>query len=137
MSPVFKGERKHEYTPQMALVGTQPYTVLQRKGDVIDSGRKIVGGERFTVHNIRPGEPLKVVTRIKTSGAASDLTLRINGKAVADWDPKPAESTWQTHTFVVPAEAVTGSTLHVEIGATEPFLSPYPKYTSYGYWLVQ
>lgn len=130
-------EESHQYQPQMALVGTQPYTVLQRQGAVLDSGREIIGGERFTAEGLRPGEPLRIVSRIKTSGDASHLTLRINGKPIATWDPKPTAGTWQVHTWQVPADAVTSSTLQVEVGAAEPFLSPYPKYTSFGYWLIQ
>lgn len=130
-------EESHQYEPQMALVGTQPHTVLQRKDAVLDSGREIIGGETFTAEGLRPGEPLRIVSRIKTSGDASRLTLRVNGKQVDTWDPKPTAGPWQVHTWNVPADAVTDSTVHVEVGAAEPFFAPYPNYTSFGYWLIQ
>ena len=137
-------EKAHEYQPRTALVGMQPKTVLDRKRNVIDSGRKILGGERFTVHDLRPGEPLRVVARIKPSGGESSpsldpsaIALRVNGEQVATWDPEQTGSKWQVHTFVVPASAVTASTLRIELGETDPFLSPHPKYTSYGYWFIQ
>ena len=132
-----RAEQAHRYRPQQALVGTQPRTVLRRKSNVLDSGREIVGGERFTAHDLQPGQPLRIVTRIRTSGDASRLALRINGRQVDTWDPEPTAGNWQIHTFVVPASAVTASDLRVELGPAEPFLAPYPDYTSFGYWFVQ
>ncbi len=48
-----------------------------------------------------------------------------------------AREEWTTARFTVPAELVTSSEVAVELEPVRPLLSPYPEYTSFGYWIVQ
>jgi hypothetical protein len=131
-------ERRHGYQPQMALVGTQPTSVLRRQRNVVDSGRQITGGERFTVHNVRPGHPVRIVARLMvTSKQQHQVKLTVNGRTVATPNLGPKTDHWTVHTFQVPASAVTSSTLTVSVGPKHPLLAPYPNYQSFGYWIEQ
>lgn len=135
-----ESERGHGYEVVSAQPGLQPYTVLRRHGDVIDSGRVIVGGERFTVRGLDPGKPLTVATRVLTPGENPEhreVRVRVGGRDAGVWRLPEAREEWTTARFTVPAELVTSSEVAVELEPVRPLLSPYPEYTSFGYWIVQ
>lgn len=135
-----ESERGHGYEVVSAQPGLQPYTVLRRHGDVIDSGRVIVGGERFTVRGLDPGKPLTVATRVLTPGENPEhreVRVRVDGRDAGVWRLPEAREEWTTARFTVPAELVTSSEVTVELEPVRPLLSPYPEYTSFGYWFVQ
>ena len=42
-----------------------------------------------------------------------------------------------TTEFTVAGDLITSPEVTVELGPVRPLLSPYPEYTSFGYWFVQ
>lgn len=132
------GERDHDYQPHMALPGLQPKSVLRRQGGVLDSGRTITGGERFTVHNVRPGEPVRIAARMMVTGKQrSEITVNVNGRPVTTRGLGRRSDHWSVQTFTIPASAVTSPTLRIRVAPARPLLAPYPTYTSFGYWVMQ
>jgi hypothetical protein len=133
-----ESEEEHGYQPQMEQPGLQPYTVIQRQGNVIDSGRWITGGERFAAHDLEPGEPLTIVARVLTTGPVQEMRVLADGEDVGQWEFTAAtDGEWAVQTFTVPGDAVTSSTVEVDLEPVRPFLSPYPEYTSFGFWFIQ
>ncbi|ASR33773.1 hypothetical protein BAY61_00860 [Prauserella marina] len=132
-----RSEESHDYLPEMSQPGLQPDSLLRRQGDVIDSGRAIVGGERFTARNLRPGTPLTIATRVLTPGMERKVRVVVDGKDVGTWDFGPRRDQWTEETFTVPGEAITSPDVTVELKPERPLLSPYPEYTSFGYWFIQ
>ncbi|WP_199430807.1 hypothetical protein [Qaidamihabitans albus] len=130
-------EEEHGYEPRMAQPGLQPDTVLRRQGDVLDSGRIIVGGERFTVDGLKPGEPLTISSRTLAPGVERELRVRVNGADAGIWRHAPGHRGWTQDTFTVPGDAITSPEVKLELEPVRPLLSPYPEYTSFGYWLSQ
>lgn len=129
-------EDAHGYEARMAQPALQPDTVLRREGDVVDSGRVIVGGERFTVGGLEPGDPVTIGSRTLATGVERALRVRVNGEDVGTWRHRRGDG-WTTATFTIPGDAVTSSSVTVELGPVRPLLSPYPEYTSFGYWFAQ
>ena len=130
-------EGEHGYQPLPAQVGTQPWTSLARVGDVVDSSRPVVGGEAFTAHNLVPGRPLTITSRTAMHGTEFDTRVLVNGVEAGVWTRDEQNTTWSTYRFTIPANLITGPSVHIEIEQTRPLLNPYPDYTSYGYWLSQ
>ncbi|PRX47929.1 4-amino-4-deoxy-L-arabinose transferase-like glycosyltransferase [Prauserella shujinwangii] len=130
------GEEAHGWTARMAQPGLQPDTVLRRQGDVVDSGRVIVGGERFTAGGLTPGEPLTIHARTLAPGVEREVRVRVDGTDVGTWRFHRSEE-WRHRAFTVPGDAVTGESVTVELEPVRPLLSPYPEYTSFGYWFSQ
>lgn len=130
-------EVAHDYEISMEQPGLQPYTVLRREGDVVDSGRIIVGGERFTAGDLSPGQPLTIATRVFATGAVHQVRVLVDGKDAGVWEFAQREGGWAVDEFTVPGELVTSPNVSVELKPVRPFLNPYPEYTSFGYWFVQ
>lgn len=135
-------EGSHAYQPRMALVGVQPISVLKRvslpNGEtVIDSGRYILGTETMTAHNLIPGKPLTITSRTQAIGTRQQVRVVVNGVAVGLWDLYPDSKGWSEASFTVPGDLITGPNVTLEIGSPRPLLSPYPEYTSFGYWFSQ
>ncbi|WP_186382739.1 ArnT family glycosyltransferase, partial [Amycolatopsis rhizosphaerae] len=130
-------ERGHDYAPRMAQVGMQPVSVLARNGDVIDSGRMIMGGEEFTARNLIPGQPLTITARTAMDKVVPDMLVVVNGVPAGVWTRPVETAPWSTATFTVPARLVTGSSVGIELRQPRPLLNPYPVYTSFGYWFSQ
>ncbi|MEU6641324.1 hypothetical protein ABZ863_02125 [Saccharomonospora sp. NPDC046836] len=130
-------EEQHGYQARMSQPGLQPESLLRRQDDVIDSGRVIVGGETFTAHNLRPGEPLQITGRILAPGSERQVRVLVNGRDVGMWNFGERTEGWTVQSFTVPGDAVTSSTVSVELAPARPLLSPYPEYTSFGYWFIQ
>ncbi|PXY32751.1 hypothetical protein BAY60_05840 [Prauserella muralis] len=130
-------EEHHDYEPRMALTGLQPESLLRRQGNVIDSGRVIVGGETFTAHNLKPGEPLTIASRVLAPGQVKSVRVLVNGQDVGTWRFSAKDNEWTVEEFTVPADAVTSSTATIELQPERPLLAPYPEYTSFGYWFLQ
>lgn len=128
-------ERAHEYQYLPAETGMQPWTVVARRDEVITSGRTIVGGEAFTVHDLTPGQPA-VLTARSTIRGPHQVRVFVNGKVAGTWTREPQNGPWQHPEFTIPSRFVTGPDAHIELRRTQS-LSPYPDYTSYGYWITQ
>ncbi|EHR59116.1 hypothetical protein [Saccharomonospora cyanea] len=132
-----ESEQRHGYEVRPQQPGWQPYTVLRRQGDVVDSGRTVVGGESFTARGLTPGKPLRIATRVLSSAENREVRVRIDGRDAGVWRLPESPGAWTTAEFTVAGELVTSSEVTVELGPTRPLLSPYPEYTSFGYWFVQ
>jgi hypothetical protein len=130
-------EQAHAYAPQLAQVGMQPYSLVTRVGDTIDSGRNIEGGEDFTAHNLVPGRPLTITSRTDMNKIVPDMQVLVDGKPAGTWTRPNQPGPWSTYTYTVPGNLITGSSAHIEILQPRPLLNPYPIYNSYGYWLSQ
>lgn len=131
-------EQAHDYAYHPAQTGMQPWTVVSRDQDIIDSGRTILGGESFTAHNLLPGRDATLTARASIRGVP-DMTILVNGRPAGTWirDKTPEDQAWADFTFTIPADLVTAPDLHIDIQQPRPLLNPYPDYTSYGYWLTQ
>ncbi|MTD57781.1 ArnT family glycosyltransferase [Amycolatopsis pithecellobii] len=132
-----RNEAAHAYEPRMAQVGMQPFSIVTRVGDVIDSGRTIAGGEAFTAHDLEPGRPLTITSRTAMDGIVPDMSVFVDGKPAGTWTRTPGTGGWETYTYTIPGSLITGSSAHIEITQPRPLLNPYPIYNSYGYWLSQ
>lgn len=143
-------EGAHSYAPQLALVGMQPMSVVRRVSLpdgrlVLDSGRRIVGGERFVAHNLVPGRPLLITSRADVGDTPRgdqimvlpDLLVLAHGVPVGRWHRPPGGTIWNESSFTIPGALVTGPSLALELAAPRQLLSPYPDYISFGYWFSQ
>jgi hypothetical protein len=140
-------ERAHSYQPKPAQVGVQPYTTITRYGNVIDSGRLIVGGENFTADNLVPGQPVTITSRAFVKGNPADTSavsympdtrVLVNGVSAGTWTRRPQPNApWSEYTFTIPGNLITGSSARVELQSPQPLLNPYLNYYSYGYWFSQ
>ncbi|CAM2989967.1 hypothetical protein SAXI111661_12420 [Saccharomonospora xinjiangensis] len=130
-------EQRHAYEVNSSQPGWQPYTVLRRQGDVLDSGRTVIGGETFTAGGLTPGQPVRIATRVLSAAENREVRVRIDGRDAGVWRLPASPGVWETAEFTVPADLVTSSDVTVELEPTRPLLSPYPEYTSFGYWFVQ
>ena len=112
---------------------------------MLDSGRRIIGGERFVAHNLVPGRPLLITSRADAEVtprtdpvvALPDLLVLANGVPVGRWHRPGGGTIWNESSFAIPAALVTGPTIALELAAPQPLLSPYPDYISFGYWFSQ
>ncbi|EIE97164.1 MATE family efflux transporter [Saccharomonospora glauca] len=135
-----ESEQRHDYEVRAQQPGWQPYTVLRRQGDVIDSGRTVVGGESFTVTGLTPGQPLRIATRVLSAAANPEnreVKVRVDGRDAGVWRLPDSPEAWMTTEFTVAGDLITSPEVTVELGPVRPLLSPYPEYTSFGYWFVQ
>ncbi|MGW1678927.1 hypothetical protein [Saccharopolyspora sp. NPDC002376] len=144
-----RDEERHDYQVIPAHQGFQPRTHLRTVtgpdgGDVVDSGRHVVGGESFTFHDLVPNQELTILGRIdptepqdgEPTGSRA-VQVRANDELVGTWHFDADARGWAETTFTIPAELVTEPTLTVELGPLQDFLGPYPDYSSYTYWAVQ
>ncbi|WAL64645.1 hypothetical protein ORV05_27325 [Amycolatopsis cynarae] len=131
------GESAHSYAFLPAQKGIQPWTVLTRQGNTIDSGRTIMGGESFTAHNLVPGKPTTLVARTAMHGTVPESTVLVNGRPAGTWTRVGGTSGWQTYTFTIPGDLITSPEVRIDLQQPRPMLNAYPDYTSYGYWFVQ
>jgi hypothetical protein len=112
---------------------------------VIDSGRRIIGGERLIAHNIIPGRPLTMTSRADATdmlpdpqiATLPDLLVSVNHVPVGVWHRPGSGTIWNESSFTIPGTLVTGTTVEVELAPPRQLLSPYPDYTSFGYWFSQ
>ncbi len=132
-----RSEEAHDYGVRMQQPGLQPHTTLRRHGNVLDSGRIVVGGEAFTAEGLTPGQPLRIATRVLAPGSNHEVRVRVDGRDAGTWTLPPGEDRWSTAEFTVPPDLVTSPTARIELEPTDPLLSPYPEYTSFGYWFLQ
>lgn len=143
-------ERAHSYSPRLAQVGMQPMSMMRRvllpDGRlVVDSGRRIIGGERFVAHNVVPGRPLIVTSRDEARDTLpgdqvvmlTDLQVSVNGVPVGIWHRPPSGTIWNESSFTIPGALITGMTVELELAPPRQLLSPYPDYMSFGYWFSQ
>ncbi|WP_017976847.1 hypothetical protein [Actinopolyspora halophila] len=139
-----ENEEEHHYRVEPAQHGFQPYTELSTadspSGEIVDSGRTVLGGEAMTVDHLEPGRPVEITSRIATNAEETvpgETEVSVGGEAVGTWDRETTHAGWRESTFTIPAEFVTGSTLRIEFDSPPEFLGPFPEYTSYGYWYSQ
>lgn len=130
-------EHAHGYQVRPAHVGIQPYSLVRRVGQVIDSGRQIIGGEEFTTTNLEPGRSLTITSRTDLTGSEASVQVVVNGVPVGLWHRTRATDGWATETFTVPGNLITGPSAHIQLTVPRPLLNPYPEYISFGYWLSQ
>ncbi|HVV13595.1 hypothetical protein [Amycolatopsis sp.] len=131
-------EQAHSYVPKMAQVGMQPFSVLDRIGRTVDSGRNILGGEEFTARNLVPGKGLTITSRTEMDKVVPDMQVLVDGKPAGTWVRTPVKgAAWATYTYTIPGNLITGSSARIQIQPPRPLLNPYPVYTSFGYWLSQ
>ncbi|SDP88467.1 4-amino-4-deoxy-L-arabinose transferase [Actinopolyspora xinjiangensis] len=137
-------EQRHDYEVLPAHRQFQPLTNLRTvnypRGEVVDSGRHVIGGETVTARNLTPGEPVTITSRYTVSGRSPDpleMSVSVDGEKLRDWTRQPGDNGWNEATLTVPGELVTDSTLRIEFEQPSEFLGPYPDYTSYGYWFSQ
>lgn len=138
-------EAVHTWAPQPPVLGLQPDSVLDRvaaPGRVVaDSGRQVTGGETFTLRGLTPGRPVQLTGRIGADAPVAGEETRtvdvdVNGRRAGTWT-LPEATPWGQASFTIPAELVTGPELTVSSRAELPFLAPYPRYRSYGWWVSQ
>ena len=136
-------EAAHGWTTDPPVLGLQPDSVLDRAavdGRVVaDSGRRVVGGETFTLRGLTPGRPATLTGRIGAdSPVAGDRTravaVDVDGRQAGTWTFDEGMP-WRQASFTIPAEQVTRDEITVTIRAEHPFLAPYPDYRSYGWWV--
>ncbi|MEU5853156.1 hypothetical protein [Saccharopolyspora shandongensis] len=144
-----RDEERHDYQVVPAHQGFQPRTHVKTVtgpdgGDVVDSGRHVVGGETFTFHGLIPGRAATIIGRVDATeplGAeptgSRAVQVSVNGEVVGIWNFDADPRGWVEGTFAIPAELVTDSTVTVELGPLQEFLGPYPDYQSYAYWVSQ
>ncbi|WP_048876866.1 DEAD/DEAH box helicase family protein [Saccharomonospora saliphila] len=130
-------EQRHDYAVRMQQEGLQPHTTLRRHDDVIDSGRIVVGGESFTAHDLVPGRETTLATRVLAPGSNHEVRVRVDGRDAGVWTLPPGADRWSTARFTIPGDLVTSANPTIELEPVRPLLSPYPEYTSFGYWLLQ
>ncbi len=156
-------EAAHSYRVVPVHHGFQPLTSLESvsygKREVVDSGRHVIGGEVMTVHDLTPGEPVTITSRLRAEKplpnaytGSREVSVVVDGRDVGIWrfgshpDNREDEGAkgpdtdgrgWHESTFTIPGDLVTGSTVTVEYRPVQTFLAPYPDYISYGYWFSQ
>ncbi|HWE87937.1 MAG TPA: hypothetical protein VG317_00575 [Pseudonocardiaceae bacterium] len=130
-------EQAHGYQTEAANVGFQPDTTVRRVGQVVDSGRQIMGGERFTATNLEPGRPLTITSRADQTGGVPQMTVLVNGRPIGLWSRDRVTGGWGVYRFTIPGNVITGPTARIELAPPRPLLNPYPWYLSFGYWLSQ
>lgn len=115
-------ERDHDYKLRMSQPGLQPESTLARLAYpnseiVADGGRRISGSESFTVDNLSPGEPLKVVQRTAAGEMNGPARLRVSvdGKEAGEWTLNSTNGDWQEPSFTIPAGLVRSETVRIEI----------------------
>lgn len=134
-----ESERNHGYELRMPQPGLQPESTLARLayagGQVVaDGGRRVSGAESFTVRNLSPGKPLKIVMRTAIGEMAGEPALRVavNGQEAGEWmlNPESEGGDWQEPSFTIPAEMVRSSTARIEITSTG-------RRAPFHYWFLQ
>ncbi|RZT87015.1 hypothetical protein EV383_3920 [Pseudonocardia sediminis] len=141
-------EARHDWTPHPPVQGLQPVssvarTVVAPGRTVADSGRRVVGGEMFTLDGLTPGRPVTLTSRVgpdpeRLDPEARAVRVGVDGRPAGQWDlTGPGDATWVQSSFVIPAELVTSPRITVSTGPLQEFLGPYPAYTAYGYWASQ
>ncbi|ANY05738.1 hypothetical protein [Pseudonocardia sp. HH130630-07] len=138
-------ETGHGWTPDPPVLGLQPQSVLDRAdagGRVVaDSGRRIVGGETFTMRGLVPGRPATLTGRIGADAPVPGdrtrtIAVDVDGRPAGTWT-LPEGMPWRQSSFTVPGELVTGPEVTVRTRSEHPFLAPYPDYRAYGWWVSQ
>ncbi|RCW39747.1 4-amino-4-deoxy-L-arabinose transferase-like glycosyltransferase [Halopolyspora algeriensis] len=137
-------EHEHGYRVDPAHTGFQPTTDLDtertRRGEIVDSGRKVLGGEIMTVRRLTPGLPLTITGRIEAVDneiAPHGIDVYVDGRHVGLWHREEGRAGWTESTFTVPARFLTDNSARIRLGSPDELLSPLPDYVSYGYWFSQ
>jgi hypothetical protein len=123
---------------RMPLIGLEPANILTRElyrdGDVVlDAGRRLPGGEEFTIMGLSRNRSIEVVMR--TTSAPLALQVHADGKDVGESGFQPSGSGWQEATFTIPAESVCSESLRLRLSPPED--APLGTHTAYHYWFVQ
>ncbi|MBP2366100.1 hypothetical protein [Pseudonocardia parietis] len=136
-------EAAHGWTPDPPVLGLQPASLLDRAvvdGRVVaDSGRRVVGGETFTLRGLTPGRPVTLTGRLGSdTPLAGDRTrvvaVDVDGRASGSWT-LPEGMPWRQASFTILGDRVTRDEITVTTRPEHPFLAPYPDYRSYGWWV--
>ncbi len=119
--------------------------VMQRDGtiydyDIVDTGRRIDGEERFTLHNLTPGQNAFLILRTcDTTAVAPRFSYRMdlfsNDIYIDAWTASGTPWNWYETVFTLPAEAVTDTSLRIRIVNRGTRL--FTCYESFYYWVCQ
>lgn len=115
----------------------QPYHACALDGDACwatDGGRKITGGESFTLRT-RPGEDLLLVTRVH-GRTSVPLAVILNGEPVTPRVQPGVPGRWLEVVHLIPGELITGTETRVQI---EPEIADPAQdaYMPYSHWAYQ
>ncbi|MEJ8281870.1 hypothetical protein [Pseudonocardia spirodelae] len=136
-------EAAHGWTTDPPVLGVQPDSVLDRAlvapgRTVADGGRRVLGGETFTLSGTVPGRPVTLTGRVGAGPALPGERTRVvavdvDGRPAGEWTLPDAQP-WAQVSFTVPGALVTGDAVTVTTRPVAPLLAPYPDYRSYGWW---
>ncbi|MFP5020077.1 hypothetical protein [Pseudonocardia phyllosphaerae] len=138
-------ETAHGWAPAPPVLGLQPLSTLDRAPApdrmVADAGRRVVGGESFTLRGLTPGRPVTLTGRLGADAPVEGdrtraLVVEADGREAGTW-VLPRATPWRQSSFVLPGELVTGPEVRVTTRPEQPFLAPYPDYRSYEWWAHQ
>ncbi|MDF7801272.1 hypothetical protein P4C99_17470 [Pontiellaceae bacterium B1224] len=144
-------ERSHNHSVDLRLKNTTiplcSKHALLGEHDYSEVGRIVMGSESFTIRNVTPVIPLRMVLRTSSTATGScytgrqqssiehlemneNLTLLIfmNGKGVASCEVEVANDGFKEVILDIPAESVTSTNLNVTIAGD---------HISYAYWFYQ
>ncbi|OLT39070.1 hypothetical protein BJF85_07610 [Saccharomonospora sp. CUA-673] len=71
------------------------------------------------------------------NGIEQFVRVRVDGEEVGVWNLGPNRESWETRSFDIPARYIDSPDAEITLEPVRPLLSPYPEYTSYGYWVTQ
>ncbi|TDD48103.1 hypothetical protein [Saccharopolyspora elongata] len=139
-----RSERDHDHDVHESRMDSQPGTLV-RTADyagqrVVDSARHVLGEEEFTLHNLVPGRPVRLIARHDSGQPNPDadtVNVVVNGVGIGPHRLAPDARGWAESTITIPPELVTDSEITVRMAAMQEFVGPYPDYDSFGYWAVQ
>lgn len=134
-------ERDHAYQVHEARTGLEPQTELRISSGsdgtrAADAGRRIVGGESFTLHNLVPGRPLVLAGRFQGLGQFEQLELSVNETDVGTWSMGANPAGWQELRYQVPPQLVKPSS-QIRLRPASGVYGPFPDYWSFHYWAFQ
>jgi len=99
---------------------------------VMDGGRVLSGGERFTVRGLTPGRDVILVTR---THAPFRLHVETNRGFEGIWEQaEGSPGSWHEASFLVPGARVAAPELRIRLASADPHHSAYG---SFHYWVYQ
>ncbi|GAA2359646.1 hypothetical protein GCM10009854_43090 [Saccharopolyspora halophila] len=141
-------EEAHDHDVAPADASFQPLTAVRTVEEgghqVVDSSRHVRGEEEFVLHDLVPGESVRLVARTDSSSpkpgmytGARLVRVFADDTEVTTHYLEPDPKGWSETTITIPAELVTDSELTIRMGSAQGYGGPYPDYQSFGYWAIQ
>jgi hypothetical protein len=125
-----ESEAEHGYE----LLGARDGEEVAEEGNapdghvVVDGGRTQRTRERF-VAKLPRGKSIVALARMQTSGAVSNVELRIGEQSIGHADVEAGP--WTEIAFVIPAEALTSDATSIDVTATSA------AFTSFHWWFAE